>query len=539
MKKLKVAAYCRVSTDMEDQLHSLSTQIRYFTDYIGNHENYELIEVYYDEGITGTSTKKRDGFNRMISDCEAGLIDLILTKEVSRFARNTVDTLSFTRQLTALGIGVIFMNDNIDTREKDGELRLTIMACIAQEESRKISERVKWGMKRNMENGIVYGWNKMLGYRVIDRKLVVVPEEAEIVRRIFNSYVYERKGCHLIAADLNAEGIEAFRGGRWAEDAVLRVLKNDKYVGDLTQWKYYTESYLSKKRIRNKGNNPECPLITVKDHHEPIVSRELWNKAQEQIEARGRLVREGKRHSNKHWHTSKVICGKCGSTYNINAIKGKTNLSLHCINRSRFGTEKKTLSDGTLIGCDNTSINEQVLNAGMKYILEHIRISKDIILERLINNIMEIQEMASVDTKSFEDEIEKISIKKRKLIDIMLDGLISSSDMKQQVEYYDKEIARLSEEMTIKKGTTHESRNQLDEMRKCVEKIKSTESIDTSSTKVYNEMIDKIIVNEDKTADFYLNCVPFGFRLAYHTYRDNIHRKFEVIIDSCSKIESA
>lgn len=153
MNKLKVAAYCRVSTDMEDQLHSLSAQIKYFTEYISGHEDYELIEVYYDEGITGTSVKKRDGFNRMIADCENGIIDLILTKEVSRFARNTIDTLCFTRKLSALGIGVIFMTDGIDTRDKDGELRLTIMASIAQEESRKVSERVKWGIRRKMENG--------------------------------------------------------------------------------------------------------------------------------------------------------------------------------------------------------------------------------------------------------------------------------------------------------------------------------------------------------------------------------------------------
>ena len=150
-RTIKVAAYCRVSTDMEDQLHSLSAQIKYFTEYISNHVDYELTEVYYDEGITGTSTKKRDGFNRMISDCENRKIDLILTKEVSRFARNTVDTLNYTRKLSDLKIGVIFMNDGIDTRDKDGELRLTIMANIAQEESRKVSERVKWDIRRKME----------------------------------------------------------------------------------------------------------------------------------------------------------------------------------------------------------------------------------------------------------------------------------------------------------------------------------------------------------------------------------------------------
>lgn len=181
--KIKVAAYARVSTDMTDQLHSLSAQIKYFTEYISNHENYELIEVYYDEGITGTSVKKRDGFNRMIADCENGKIDLILTKDVSRFARNTVDTLCFTRKLSALGIGVIFMNDGIDTRDKDGELRLTIMASIAQEESRKISERVKWSTRRNMENGWVYGKSRMYGFEIKEGQLYIIPKEAEIVKR--------------------------------------------------------------------------------------------------------------------------------------------------------------------------------------------------------------------------------------------------------------------------------------------------------------------------------------------------------------------
>ena len=155
--KKKVAAYARVSTDNTDQIHSLSAQRAYFTEYISSNSEWELVEVYYDEGITGTSTKKRDGFNRMIADCEKGKINTILTKEVSRFARNTVDTLNYTRKLKELNINVIFMNDGIDTNDKDGELRLTLMASIAQEESRKISERIKWSLKRNMEKGVEIG----------------------------------------------------------------------------------------------------------------------------------------------------------------------------------------------------------------------------------------------------------------------------------------------------------------------------------------------------------------------------------------------
>ena len=166
--KKRVAAYCRVSTDFSDQLNSLATQRSYFNDYINDHEEWELVEIYYDEGITGTSTKHRKGFNRMIQDCEDGKIDTILTKEVSRFARNTVDTLTYTRKLSQLGVNVIFMNDGIDTSDKDGELRLSIMSSIAQEESRKISERIKWGLKRRMEKGDVIGKRKIYGYKIVD-----------------------------------------------------------------------------------------------------------------------------------------------------------------------------------------------------------------------------------------------------------------------------------------------------------------------------------------------------------------------------------
>ena len=176
IRKLKTAAYCRVSTDKDDQANSLASQRNYFAEYIRNHEGWILNSVYYDEGISGTQTKKRAGFNAMMEAAFRGEIDLILTKEVSRFARNTVDTLSYTRRLREIGVGVIFTIDNIDTRDSDGELRLTIMASIAQEESRKTSERVKWGQKRRMEQGVVFG-RDLLGYRVKDGKLYMNREE--------------------------------------------------------------------------------------------------------------------------------------------------------------------------------------------------------------------------------------------------------------------------------------------------------------------------------------------------------------------------
>ena len=201
MNQIIVSAYCRVSTDKDDQANSLTNQIKYFGSFIEKHDNWQLGEVYYDEGITGTSVKKRDGFNRMIQDALGGKMQLIITKEVSRFARNTVDALTYTRKLKAHGVGVFFANDNINTLDADGELRLTIMASLAQEESRKTSERVKWGQKRQMEAGIVFG-RDMLGYAVRGGKLILNPEEAEIVRLIFHKFLNEDKGTHVIAREL-------------------------------------------------------------------------------------------------------------------------------------------------------------------------------------------------------------------------------------------------------------------------------------------------------------------------------------------------
>ena len=306
-KNRKVAAYARVSTDLTDQLHSLAAQIKYFTEYISTHDGWELIEVYSDEGITGTSTKKRDNFNRMIKDCEDGKIDTILTKEVSRFARNTVDTLNYTRRLSQIGVNVIFMNDGIDTNDKDGELRLTIMASIAQEESRKISERVKWGIRRKMEDGWVYGRSEMLGYRTKNGKLEIVPEEAETVKRIFHSYVYEGKGCRTIANDLNAAGLLTVNGKMWREDGVIRILKNDKYTGDLIMQKYYTVDHLSHRRVKNDGTL--VPIYTIPDHHDAIISREQFDMVQTIMNMR----LSGMYGRNQYPFGDKLICPYCNN----------------------------------------------------------------------------------------------------------------------------------------------------------------------------------------------------------------------------------
>ncbi|MBM6884468.1 recombinase family protein [Pseudoflavonifractor phocaeensis] len=230
---IMVASYCRVSTDKEDQANSFASQQRYFKEYIDRQPDWELYRVYADEGITGTSTKKRVQFNHMISDAKMGKFQIILTKEVSRFSRNILDTIGYTRELKALGVGVLFMNDGINTLEPDAELRLSIMGSIAQEESRKTSTRVKWGQTRQMERGVVFG-RSMLGYDVKNGTLTINPEGAELVRLIFHKYGVEGKGTSIIAREMREAGFLTYTGNsRWNNSHIVKILKNEKYVGDL------------------------------------------------------------------------------------------------------------------------------------------------------------------------------------------------------------------------------------------------------------------------------------------------------------------
>ena len=222
---IMVASYCRVSTDKEDQANSFASQQRYFKEYIDRQPDWELYRVYADEGITGTSTKKRVQFNHMISDAKMGKFQIILTKEVSRFSRNILDTIAYTRELRHLGIGVVFLTDGIDTLEPDAELRLSILGSIAQEESRKTSTRVKWGQTRRMEQGVVFG-RSLLGYDVRGGQLFINPEGAKTVQLIFHKYVLEHKGAWTIARELQDAGLRTLTGTtQWRNSGVLKILK--------------------------------------------------------------------------------------------------------------------------------------------------------------------------------------------------------------------------------------------------------------------------------------------------------------------------
>ena len=383
--KKRVAAYCRVSTDNEDQANSFESQQRYFRQYIERNPDWELYEIFADEGISGTNTKKRKEFNRMIACAKNGDFDLIITKEISRFARNTLDSIYYTRDLKKHGVGVIFMNDNINTLDGDAELRLAIMSSIAQEESRKTSERVKWGQKRQMEQGVVFG-RSMLGYDVKGGKMYINEEGAKIVRLIFHKFVKEGKGTHVIARELREEGIAPMRVKEWQNTVILRVIRNEKYCGDLVQKKTYTPDFLSHEKKYNRGQEE---FVIIKDHHEPIVSRELFVEANRILDEKS-LSQEGKaKHSSRYPFSGKIKCGCCGASY-VARYKTRRDGSRYkawrCNEAAKHGSPH-TDKAGNKVGCSGISIRNEDATHIMYLVMKELKLNQTKITDKLISVI--------------------------------------------------------------------------------------------------------------------------------------------------------
>ena len=308
--KRKVAGYARVSTDHDEQLTSYEAQLDYYTTLIKGHEDWEFAGMYSDEGITGTSTKKREGFQTMVADALAGKIDLIITKSVSRFARNTVDSLSTIRQLKEHNTEVFFEKENIWTFDSKGELLITIMSSLAQEESRSISENVTWGHRKRMADGKVsIPYSTFIGYdKGEDGNLVVNPEQAKTIKLIFGDFI-AGLSCHAIAEKLTGLGIKTPRGkDKWSQTTVKSILMNEKYKGDALLQKYYTPDFLTKKQVHNNG---EIPQYYVEGNHEAIIDPALFDRVQDIFRERSRK----KGYSGVTIFSSKIQCGCCGAWY--------------------------------------------------------------------------------------------------------------------------------------------------------------------------------------------------------------------------------
>ena len=369
--KRRVAAYCRVSTDSEEQLNSYEAQKTYYTQKIEENPDWEMAGIYADKGLSGTSLKKRGEFNRMIAACKRGRIDTILTKSLSRFARNTVDCLETVRMLKAHGIGVIFEKENINTLTESSEFLITLFSGFAQAESESLSKNVTWGKQKSLEEGKVsFQYSKLLGYRRgPDGQPEVDPEEAETVRRIYRRYL---DGCSLgqIKGELEADQVPTASGIRgWSYQVIRNILTNEKYMGDALLGKTYVTDCISKKVRKNCGERTQC---YVEDNHPAIIPREMFYRVREEmarraskrkvLQKRGRTER-GK-YSAKYALSERLVCGECGSPYKrcTWARNGKKRIVWRCVSRLEFGTKycrhSPTLDEDRLHRAIVEAINE-------------------------------------------------------------------------------------------------------------------------------------------------------------------------------------
>jgi len=383
LKLLRVAAYCRVSTKLEQQEGSYEAQISYYTEKIKSNLNWQLAGIYADDGISATNTKKRDDFNAMIEDCMAGKIDMIITKSVSRFARNTVDSLQTIRKLKEKNIAILFEKEGVNTLEGSGELLITILSSQAQEESRNISENTRWGITRRFENGIIaVNHKKFMGYTK-DKKsgeLVIVPEQAEIVRRIFRMYL-EGSSILEITRALEKDKIKTVTGkDTWHPGVIEKMLSNEKYMGDALLQKTYTVDFLTKKRVKNDGIVPQ---YYIEDNHEAIIPKEIFYKVQEEKTRRAnlnkaavtrksnKLKKEKSKYSSKYALTEILVCAECGHPYRrqVWSKYGQKSAVWRCENRLKNGAKaacknSPTLKEEPLHNAIMTAINNIVENKG-------------------------------------------------------------------------------------------------------------------------------------------------------------------------------
>jgi DNA invertase Pin-like site-specific DNA recombinase len=344
-KLLKVAAYARVSSGKETMLHSLAAQISYYSDLIQKRGDWKFARVYVDEATTGTKDNRAE-FKQMIADSKTGKIDMIITKSISRFARNTVTLLETIRALKAFDVDVYFERERIHSISPEGEFMLTILASFAQEESRSVSENCNWRIRKRFEKGEPVGFVKMYGYKYKNGKITVNKEQAAVIKKIFDWYI-AGNGANKIAKLLNEENIATFNGGNWSDSRVLSLIRNEKLTGNSLLQKRFTTDHLTKKQQQNKG---EKPKYFVTDTHPIIISKEVFEKAEQVRKQRSEHFKAKDTSQNRYPFTGKIVCGNCGKHYKRK--KTSIGFSWHC---STFLTQGKKK-------CETKAIPEEILN---------------------------------------------------------------------------------------------------------------------------------------------------------------------------------
>ena len=503
---IKVASYCRVSTDQEDQANSFKTQQRYFREYIQNQPDWELYEIYADEGITGTSTKKRTQFNRMMNDAYEGKFRLIVTKEVSRFSRNILDTIRYTRELRAMGIGVIFANDRINTLEPEAEMLLSFLASLAQEESRRTSSRVVWGQTRQMEKGVVFG-RSLLGYDVNDGVLRINEQGAEIVRLIFRKYAVEQVSTSQIAEFMTNSGYSTYGGSTsWTSSAVIKILKNEKYVGDLVQKKTYTPDFLSHEKRSNTG---EVPFVAIENHHEPIISREIWTMAQERLRKNNKHEKGDGGHSNRYIFSGKIKCGECGNSFvgRFRYLKDGTRIRRwSCGTATRGGAQScnvgKLIRDDDAMQMLQTAVRSLPMDAGAM-------ISG--LTQLVVEAIRAGESGSSADQQRLQSEIDRIQQKKIAVLDSYFSGEITKSEMLAMKRKYDELLEQLAQRQRAAGQSKTDSKMLREEI---LDELVAILNGDIVSEVFCKTMLESLTVFQDRHMELRLNHLPQVFRFS-------------------------
>ena len=469
---LRVAAYCRVSTDSDDQLESYKAQVAHYSEEIAKNPRWRFVDIYADEGITGTQDKKRKDFMRMIRDCNKGKIDLILTKSVARFARNTVDSLKYVRQLKALGVGVFFEEQNLDSLKTDSEMLIGFHSVMAQAESENISANVRWGIRQRMKSGTFAFRYNILGYRKgADGQPEIVPEEAEIIKKIYELFLFGYS-IDQIKEYLESNEIKTQKGKSvWEKHAIRNILTNERYTGDMLLQKTFTENPISKKVKKNRG---EMAKYLVLNNHPAIIGKDTFKSAQMEMAKRSNkrvtsdlsITGKGK-HSGKYALTDLLICGECGSPYRrrVWAKKGKSKIVWRCLSRLEHGTEYCKHS----ISVDEIKLNDAVHRA-MRKVIEQ-KDAFNLIFAGLSYAVTGDDDI--LDASAIEQEIKTLGETSRNYIAIM-------ASTEGDKERYKAEIININKKITALRG----------ELEKAKAVIAASEKVNTEIEQLKKQIAD-------------------------------------------------
>ena len=491
---LRVTFYARVSTDHEEQLNSLENQVMYFENYIKSQSNWTFVHGYVDEGISGTSVNKRDNFLKMINDAKASKFNLILTKEISRFSRNTVDSIKYTQELLSNNVGVFFLNDNINTFETDSELRLTIMSSIAQDEIRKLSERVRFGYKRSIEKGVVPGNDNFYGYKKNKGKLEILEEEAELIRLIFNEYSKEHMGTSKLGHYLFDEyNIKSKTNKPLAGTVIGRIIRSPKYKGYFCAHKETTVDYHSNKRIKFK---PE-EWIIYKDNETcpPIVSEKLWNKCNEILEKNSVKHKTHTRTDMRYALSGKIKCYHDGATFIKGGYKnkrtGKMSKYWGCSNYRKYGKEKVN-------GCNTPIIHYEKLLDIFKTVVKYFINNENEMMYEIYELIIKSENKSdySKEINVLDKKIGEIKNARSELINMRARKEIEEDEYNDARQKYNNEISILEK----KKQSYLSMNNEVDYKSNIDEFLKKAHDViledDESVFRVFGSIIDTILVEK-------------------------------------------